>query len=110
MKVDFYTYKQTPIKYQTPTFMARPIKVDWNSESGKKIEQLLIWMGASAMAGITEYKNNKESTAYSGEEKEILEEYIDFDDDDFLSINLSGREKHIFFSELYNNELQGFIQ
>ena len=42
----------------------------------------------------------------TGDEKE----YIDFDDDDFLSINLSGREKHIFFSELYNNELQGFIQ
>lgn len=37
-------------------------------------------------------------------------EYIDFDDDDFLSIHLSGREKHIYFTQLYNNELEGFIE
>ena len=84
MKVNFYTYNQPTIKYQPPAFMARPIKVDWNSESGKKIEQLLAWIGASAMAGIIEYKNNKESSKFTDEEKEIYEEYLDFNEETAL--------------------------
>lgn len=81
MKVDFYTYNKPLVQYYQPTFKAKPIKVDWNSKSGKKLEKVLAWMGAAAMAGITEYKNNKEDSRLSDEEKEIYEEYLDFDED-----------------------------
>ena len=82
MKVNFYTNNQSTIKYQPPVFMAKPIKVDWNSESGKKIEQILTWMGATAMAGITAYKKDKDSMKLNDEEKAIMEEYLDFDEED----------------------------
>ena len=81
MKVDFYTYNQSTIKYQPPTFMARPIKVDWNSDSGKKLEKVLVWMGASAMASIMAYKKDKDGVNLSDEEKAVMEEYMDFDED-----------------------------
>ena len=47
MKVNFYSNYQKPTqyKYATPVFKAKPIKVDWNSESGKKLEKVLVWMG-----------------------------------------------------------------
>lgn len=84
MKVNFFTNNQNPIQYQytTPIFKAKSIKVDWNSKSGKKIEQILAWMGATAMAGITAYKKDKDSMKLNDEEKAIMEEYLDFDEED----------------------------
>ena len=38
MKVDFYTYNRPLVQYRQPTFMARAVKVDWNSKSGKGLE------------------------------------------------------------------------
>lgn len=55
MKVDLYTYNRPLVQYHQPTFMERPIEVDWNSDSGKKLEKVLVWMGASAMASIMAY-------------------------------------------------------
>ncbi len=48
MKCEFYTYNTNPVRYQTPNFMARPIKVDWNSESGKLIEKSLMAMAVAS--------------------------------------------------------------
>ena len=84
MKVDLYTYNRPLVQYHQPTFMARPIKVDWNSDSGKKLEKVLIWLGASAAAGIMAYKKDKDSVNLSDEEKAIMEGYIDFDEDTAL--------------------------
>ena len=64
MKINFYANNQTHIKYTTPTFKAKPITIDWNSESAKKIEMILAWMGTMAMAGITAYKKNKDRSKW----------------------------------------------
>lgn len=81
MKVDLYTYNRPLVQYHQPTFMARPIKVDWNSDSGKKLEKVLVWMGASAMASIMAYKKDKDGVNLSDEEKAVMDEYLDFDED-----------------------------
>ena len=81
MKVDLYTYNRPLVQYHQPTFMARPIKVDWNSGSGKKLEKVLVWMGASAMASIMAYKKDKDGVNLSDEEKAVMDEYLDFDED-----------------------------
>ena len=82
MKINFCTNNQTPVKYTTPTFKAKRIKVDWNSESAKKIEMILAWMGTMAMAGIIAYKKNKDSSEYNDEDKIVMEEYADFNEAD----------------------------
>lgn len=84
MRCEFYTYNQPIIKYNYPNFMARPVKVDWNSHSGKKIEEVLVWLGAIAMAEITAYKKDKDGANLSDEEKAVMEEYVDFDEDTAL--------------------------
>ena len=84
MKVDFYTYNQPTIKYYTPVFMANSHNTDWNSQSGKELEQILVWMGATAMAGINKYKQDKNSLKLDDEEKAIMEEYIDFNEETAL--------------------------
>lgn len=81
MKVDLYTYNKPLVQYHQSTFMARPIKVDWNSDSGKKLEKVLVWMGASAMASIMAYKKDKDGVNLSDEEKAVMDEYLDFDED-----------------------------
>ena len=84
MKVNFYTYKtynQPNIKYNSPSFMARPIKVNWNSEAGEKMEKILAWMGAMALAGITQYKKDPDSVNFNEEEREIMDSYLDFDEE-----------------------------
>lgn len=50
MKVGFYTYNTPSVQYQTPVFTARPIKVKWNSESGKLIEKTLLAFSTAAAA------------------------------------------------------------
>lgn len=85
MKVDLYTYNKPTVQYHQPTFMAKPIKVNWNSESGKQLEKVLVWMGAAAMAGVNAYKNGKDSGKYSEEEKAIMEQYVDFNEEDALN-------------------------
>ena len=84
MKVDFYTYNQPTIKYYPPVFMANSHNTDWNSQSGKELEQILVWMGATAMAGINKYKQDKNSLKLDDEEKAIMEEYIDFNEETAL--------------------------
>ena len=61
MKINFYSNYQNPIqyKYTTPTFQARPIKVDWKSEAGQLIEKTLLALAsaAAAAAGLTQSEN-----------------------------------------------------
>ena len=60
MKVNFYTNNQSTVKYQPLAFMAKPIKVDWNSESGQIIEKTLLALAsaaAAAAAGLTQSEN-----------------------------------------------------
>ena len=85
MKVDFYTY-QTPVKYQTPTFAAKPIKVDWNSDSGKRLEKIFAWMGAVAAASINIYKKDKDDVrlGLDEEDKKIMDTYLDFNEEDAM--------------------------
>lgn len=56
MKIDFNTYNN-PIQYtnsySSSSFKARPIKVDWNSETGKMIEATLAWLSAYYVAQIS---------------------------------------------------------
>ena len=61
--------------------MAKPVQVDWNSKSGKKLEKVLAWMGAAAMASIMAYKKDKDGVNLSDEEKAVMDEYLDFDED-----------------------------
>ena len=83
MKVDFYTY-QPQVKYQTPNFKAKPIKVNWNSDTGKKLEKILAWMGAMAAAGIAIYKKDRDAINLDDEEKEIMDSYLDFNEETAL--------------------------
>ena len=62
MRCEFYTYKYNKpnIKYNSTTFMARPIKVDWNSKTGKMIEATLAWLSAYYVAQISYAKAHPE--------------------------------------------------
>lgn len=42
MRCEFYTCYTTPINYNNPSFKAKPIKVNWNSEAGQIIEKTLM--------------------------------------------------------------------
>lgn len=48
MRCEFYTYNTNPARYQTPNFMARPIKINWKGESGKLIEKSLMAMASAS--------------------------------------------------------------
>ncbi len=48
MKVDFYTYNSQIKQYNYPTFMAKPIKINWKGDSGKLIEKSLMAMASAA--------------------------------------------------------------
>ena len=96
MKVDFYTYNQ-PIKHNYPSFTAKPIKVHWNSESGKKLEKVLTWMGATAAAGIAIYKKDRDAYGFDEEEKQIMDSYLDFNEEAAL------QEAKAIFEYSYSN-------
>ena len=52
MRCDFYTYNLAPNRYQTPNFMAKPVKVNWESEAGKLIKKTLLGFATLAIAQV----------------------------------------------------------
>ena len=99
MRCEFYTYNTSPVRYQAPTFMAKPIKVNWNSESGQKIEKILAWMGAAAAASISYYKNNPNTDVLDDEEKKVMDEYLDFDEKSAIATSKAILTAHYNFTK-----------
>ena len=101
MRCELDTYNQIHTRYSNlkhnPSITAKPIKINWNSESGKILEKVLIWMGATAAAGIAIYKKDRDAHGFDEEEKQIMDSYLDFNEESAL------QEAKEIFEQSYSN-------
>ncbi len=96
MKVDFYTYNTSPQTAKIPNFMARPIRVNWNSDSGKAMLEVMAWMASVGAAGIVYAKNHKESL-----DEDELQELQNYKEEDCTEEALL-ENSILVFDELYS--------
>lgn len=83
MRCEFNTYNRSNIRYNYPSFQAKPIKVNWNSDIGQKLENTIRWVTSYAIAAITMYKSTKDRSEYDEELIKEMDAYENevFDED-----------------------------
>ena len=87
MKVDFYTYNQPNIKYQTPNFAAKPIKVNWNSDAGQRIEKALVWLASISAASVAYYTASEDKSKFDEETIEEMKNFSEADADEEVVVS-----------------------
>ena len=82
MRCELYTYSQPNIRYNYPSFKAKPVKVNWNSEVGQRLENAIRWITSYTIAAIAMYKTVRDTKEFDEEETKVLDVYKDQDIDE----------------------------